>query len=102
MQNSVPNNHNEIASLAYQLWEQHGRPHGRDQEFWLQAEAQLLTGKPSSAATTAKRDTARATPAKAVTTQSNSSRPQPKETVVLKSLDSIPQSGNSRQPVSRG
>jgi hypothetical protein len=32
-----------IAQLAYQKWEQQGQPAGRDQEFWLQAEKQLLS-----------------------------------------------------------
>jgi Protein of unknown function (DUF2934) len=26
---------------ARELWEQHGRPAGRDEEFWLQAESEL-------------------------------------------------------------
>jgi hypothetical protein len=30
-----------IAGRAYHLWEQAGRPQGRDQEFWLEAEVQL-------------------------------------------------------------
>jgi len=30
-----------IASRAYTLWEQAGRPQGRDLEHWLQAESQL-------------------------------------------------------------
>jgi len=30
-----------IAARAYSLWEQQGRPHGRDLELWLQAEKQL-------------------------------------------------------------
>lgn len=30
-----------IASRAYLLWEQAGRPHGRDLEFWSQAEHQV-------------------------------------------------------------
>jgi Protein of unknown function (DUF2934) len=25
---------------AHELWEQHGRPAGRDEEFWLQAESE--------------------------------------------------------------
>ena len=28
----------EVASRAYHLWEQAGRPHGRDLEFWIKAE----------------------------------------------------------------
>lgn len=31
-----------IAMLAELLWEQAGRPEGRDTEFWLQAEAVLM------------------------------------------------------------
>lgn len=30
-----------IAARAYLLWEQAGRPHGRDVEYWLQAETQI-------------------------------------------------------------
>jgi hypothetical protein len=31
----------EIRARARELWEQHGRPAGRDLEFWLQAESEL-------------------------------------------------------------
>lgn len=31
----------EIRARAHEIWEQHGRPTGRDVEFWLQAEAEL-------------------------------------------------------------
>jgi hypothetical protein len=31
----------EIAVCAYAIWDQEGRPHGRDMEHWLQAKAQL-------------------------------------------------------------
>jgi hypothetical protein len=34
------NQHENIARRAYQLWEEQGRPDGRDLEFWLQAEAE--------------------------------------------------------------
>lgn len=30
-----------IAVRAYEIWEKQGRPHGRDQEHWLQAAAEL-------------------------------------------------------------
>jgi hypothetical protein len=30
----------EIKARAHELWVQHGRPPGRDLEFWLQAEAE--------------------------------------------------------------
>jgi len=31
----------KIRARAYELWEQSGRPSGRDHEFWLQAEAEM-------------------------------------------------------------
>jgi hypothetical protein len=31
----------EIAALAYSIWEKEGRPDGRDVEHWLQAELQV-------------------------------------------------------------
>lgn len=33
---------NAVRNLAYSLWEQAGRPEGRDQEFWLEAERLLV------------------------------------------------------------
>jgi DUF2934 family protein len=30
-----------ISVRAYQMWEQEGRPHGRDQAHWFEAERQL-------------------------------------------------------------
>jgi hypothetical protein len=33
----------EIAKRAYELWEQAGRPAGKDVELWLQAEAAAQT-----------------------------------------------------------
>ena len=39
----------QIAGLAYGLWEQAGRPAGRDQEFWFKAEQQLAgAAKPAA------------------------------------------------------
>lgn len=35
----------DIARLAYAIWEQEGRPLGRDQQHWLEAE-RLLTATP--------------------------------------------------------
>lgn len=32
----------EIKARARELWEQNGRPAGRDWEFWLQAEAEII------------------------------------------------------------
>jgi len=31
----------KIRMRAHELWEHHGRPVGRDEEFWFQAEAEL-------------------------------------------------------------
>jgi hypothetical protein len=33
--------HAEISARARAIWEQEGRPEGRDKEHWLQAEAEL-------------------------------------------------------------
>jgi len=38
--------HDEIAQQARTLWEHYGRPEGRDQEIWLEAERQLLGADP--------------------------------------------------------
>jgi len=35
--------HEEISQRAQQLWESMGRPLGRDEEIWLQAERELTT-----------------------------------------------------------
>jgi hypothetical protein len=35
----------EIANLAWQLWEKEGSQHGRDQEYWFRAEQQLLAAR---------------------------------------------------------
>ena len=35
-------NRDEVAQRAYQLWQAAGRSIGRDLEYWLQAEAELL------------------------------------------------------------
>jgi hypothetical protein len=32
----------QIRARAHELWEQHGRPAGRDVEFWLQAEEDVV------------------------------------------------------------
>ncbi len=34
--------HDEVARQAEQLWIQNGRPSGRDEEFWLKAELEVL------------------------------------------------------------
>jgi len=34
----------EIARRAHDIWEKEGRPHGRDQAHWSQAETEVLAG----------------------------------------------------------
>lgn len=41
-----------IAACAYQLWEKAGRPIGRDQEFWYEAERQLRADASASPSAT--------------------------------------------------
>ncbi|HTJ59368.1 MAG TPA: DUF2934 domain-containing protein, partial [Devosiaceae bacterium] len=36
------NQDDSVRELAYRLWEDDGRPDGRDQEFWFRAEALLV------------------------------------------------------------
>jgi hypothetical protein len=38
--------HDEIAARAYSIFEERGRPHGRDLEHWFEAEAQLIAIRP--------------------------------------------------------
>ena len=41
IEKSVAVNETSVSRLAYQLWENAGRPAGRDLEFWLAAEAKV-------------------------------------------------------------
>jgi Protein of unknown function (DUF2934) len=34
----------EIAERAFEIWERQGKPGGRENEFWRQAEAELRAG----------------------------------------------------------
>lgn len=38
-----PDHTAEIAKRAYALWDQEGRPMGRDIDHWLQAEAEVMS-----------------------------------------------------------
>ncbi len=53
MKNATTSNatldHGTIAQTAKGLWEQAGRPPGRDLEFWLSAETQLKAGSSAKA-----------------------------------------------------
>lgn len=35
----------QISKRAYEIWEAHGRPEGKDQEHWCQAERELMLGR---------------------------------------------------------
>ena len=42
---SIPQaGHEQIAQLAKEIWEREGRQSGRDLDYWLQAEHELLAG----------------------------------------------------------
>lgn len=43
-----------IAEAAFYIWQDEGQPHGRDQEFWLRAEAALSAPKPKARRAAAK------------------------------------------------
>lgn len=51
--------HDKIRARAYDLWDQDGRQHGREQDYWLQAERELAAagamgmGAPNPPAATA-------------------------------------------------
>ena len=36
-----PPSHEQIGRVAYQLWEEAGRPHGQSEAFWSRAEREL-------------------------------------------------------------
>ena len=46
-QNQNKVSRDEVAQRAYQLWVAAGQPIGRDLEYWLQAEAELLAARHS-------------------------------------------------------
>jgi hypothetical protein len=46
-QNQNKVSRDEVAQRAYQLWVAAGQPSGRDLEYWLQAEAELLAARQS-------------------------------------------------------
>lgn len=58
VETSQESNHDEIRELAFLLWEQAGCPAGKDREFWIKAEEQIVTANglpsPSLKATTGK------------------------------------------------
>ncbi len=47
-QSSAGPSDDEIAALAYEIWEQAGRPDGRSSEHWREAESRLRGAKSGS------------------------------------------------------
>jgi hypothetical protein len=33
--------HKRVSERAYQIWEEHGRPHGMEHQNWIQAEREI-------------------------------------------------------------
>jgi hypothetical protein len=63
--------HAEIAVRAYHIWEEEGRPHGRDFDHWLKAE-QEIAGRGSRR------------PARATSGRAKASKPKPATTRIRK------------------
>ncbi len=47
----MPDASHHIRDLAYRLWEEEGRPEGREAEHWLDAERRFQNVQPTSEAT---------------------------------------------------
>jgi hypothetical protein len=58
-------NEASVSRIGYQLWENAGRPTGRDLEFWLAAEAQVRTVSKPQATVAMAQTLAEAKPSKA-------------------------------------
>ncbi len=54
---------NAIAKLAYQLWENAGRPEGRAEEFWYEAERHLRAAAVAATAVLPRSPATESTPA---------------------------------------
>lgn len=83
---TTPAQQQQIQELAYQLWEQEGRPEGRDREHWERAQRQLQGEEPGVMS--------EATPSSAAPGDNAVlSRPQPTPGVVKDGV-----TGRSRRP----
>jgi len=71
-------NHQRIQERAYQIWLREGRPHGRDQEHWRQAEEEVAREYHTSSARPDKRsDDSRPAQSTAPTAHGADSQPRP-------------------------
>jgi hypothetical protein len=46
VEETATENHDEIAAVAYHLWQERGCPFGSDQQDWFRAEIELKNRKP--------------------------------------------------------
>ena len=56
----MPDTESIIRERAYALWEQSGRPHGRDKDHWFQAAKEVAITVPPPGAVTRLRQAAKA------------------------------------------
>jgi hypothetical protein len=63
-ENETSANRDDIAKLAWQIWEREGRQTGRDLEHWLQAEREVLGRKNQASPTRSSPATAVAAPSR--------------------------------------
>lgn len=57
-----PSTHADIATRAYHIWEQEGRPHGRDFDHWLRAEQELAARRAPARTAASTQRTAKRSP----------------------------------------
>jgi hypothetical protein len=89
--------HENISRRAQELWEQYGRPSGRDEDIWLEAERQLrapTSPSPSAATTPAERlDDGTIAPAMKSATAPSASAP-----TTISSTPKPPRAGGKKRP----
>lgn len=72
----MENREQVIRDHAYRIWEQEGRPEGRQQEHWVQAERELEARRMDDAGSTVEADRARPKASKRSTKGSDGSTPK--------------------------
>src|SRR5688572_23730700 len=98
-QNNAPRQE-QVACVAYGLWEKAGRPAGRDQEFWFKAQQQIaLASQTGTSATTPFEQRAKASPSAAAASALLSTTPTAAE---WKSRSQIENGGGSENGPARG
>jgi hypothetical protein len=66
--------HEEIAACAHRIYETEGRPEGKSQEHWLQAEAQLVAERKAEAGVSPTKSAAKSAPVSRATVPAVSSK----------------------------